>query len=69
MYTHTQEEIKEVLHRVVRRIEEGRYLDVSNLTFIFYLDVRNLTFIFYAISLSSFFPHSVSSRSMMKTFR
>ena len=42
MYTHTQEEIKEVLHRVVRRIEEGRYLDVSNLTFIFYLDLRNL---------------------------
>ena len=51
MYTHTQEEIKEVLHRVVRRIEEGRYLDVSNLTFIFYLDISNLTFIFYAISL------------------
>ena len=36
MYTHTQEEIKEVLHRVIRRIEEGRYLDVRNLSFIFY---------------------------------
>ena len=29
MYTHTQEEIKEVLHRVIGRIQEGRYLDVS----------------------------------------
>merc|ERR1712156_659228 len=27
MYTHTQEEIKEVLHRVIGRIQEGRYLD------------------------------------------
>jgi len=27
MYTHTQEEIKEVLHSVIRRIQEGRYLD------------------------------------------
>merc|ERR1712083_661185 len=27
MYTHTQEEIKEVLHRVIRRIQEGHYLD------------------------------------------
>ena len=35
MYTHTQEEIKEVLHRVIGRIQEGRYLDVSYCTFFF----------------------------------
>ena len=37
MYTHTQEEIKEVLHRVIGRIQEGRYLDVSYCTLFLHL--------------------------------
>ena len=49
MYTHTQEEIKEVLQRVIRRIQEGHYLDVSFIsTFIlFHSFCIHSTFLFF----------------------
>ena len=31
MYTHTQEEISEILRKVVNRLREGHFLEVSHL--------------------------------------